>query len=166
MLAGLVLTHDPGQTDRGAVVLLTSVKKPMSHSQSQRHSHRHGSNFHFDHWLQHNCRLDAEATHMVGCYYHAHRPQDGQWFPADELPRAKTGHPIAYVALGAHGLYNTASPKLSCCKCPSSCVSFTKGHHERNMSLAWPVHHCNSCCRSRAVLLQLSVNLHINNNQW
>ncbi len=46
---------------------------------------------------------------MVGCYYHAHRPQDGQWLPADSMPKTATGRPIAYVANGAHGLYTGVS---------------------------------------------------------
>ena len=46
---------------------------------------------------------------MVGCYFNAHRPQDGQWLPADCLPKSPTGQPIAYVAKGAHGLYNSVS---------------------------------------------------------
>ncbi len=64
--------------------------------------------------LQVGCRLDAEAGNMVGCYYHAHRPQDGQWLPADSMPKTKTGQPIAYVAKGAHGLY-TGVCTLICC---------------------------------------------------
>lgn len=56
-------------------------------------------------WEHFTVRLDAEAAHMVGCYYHAHRPQDGQWLPADSMPKTATGQPIAYVANGAHGLY-------------------------------------------------------------
>ena len=50
---------------------------------------------------------------MVGCYYNAHRPQDGQWLPADRMPKTPTGQPIAYVALGAHGLYTGVSYCLS-----------------------------------------------------
>ena len=46
---------------------------------------------------------------MVGCYFHAHRPQDGQWLPADAMPKSDTGQPIAYVAKGAHGLYTSVS---------------------------------------------------------
>ena len=46
---------------------------------------------------------------MVGCYFHAHRPQDGQWLPADAMPKSESGQPIAYVAKGAHGLYTTVS---------------------------------------------------------
>lgn len=56
-------------------------------------------------WEHFTVRLDAEAANMVGCYYHAHRPQDGQWLPADCMPKSETGQPIAYVAVGAHGLY-------------------------------------------------------------
>ena len=55
------------------------------------------------------CRLDADAANMVGCYFHAHRPQDGQWLPADAMPKSDTGQPIAYVAKGAHGLYTGVS---------------------------------------------------------
>lgn len=54
-------------------------------------------------------RLDADAANMVGCYFHAHRPQDGQWLPADAMPKSDTGQPIAYVAKGAHGLYTSVS---------------------------------------------------------
>ena len=61
----------------------------------------------------HACRLDAEAANLVGCYYNAHRPQDGQWLPADRMPKTPTGQPIAYVALGAHGLYTGVSYWLS-----------------------------------------------------
>lgn len=46
---------------------------------------------------------------MVGCYFHAHRPQDGQWLPADAMPKSDTGQPVAYVAKGAHGLYTSVS---------------------------------------------------------
>lgn len=46
---------------------------------------------------------------MVGCYFHAHRPQDGQWLPADAMPKSDSGQPIAYVAKGAHGLYTSVS---------------------------------------------------------
>lgn len=56
-------------------------------------------------WEHFTVRLDAEAANMVGCYYNAHRPQDGQWLPADKMPKTATGQPIAFVALGAHGLY-------------------------------------------------------------
>ncbi|DBA67866.1 TPA: hypothetical protein ACH3X2_014210 [Trebouxia sp. C0005] len=56
-------------------------------------------------WEHFTVRLDAEAANMVGCYYHAHRPQDGQWLPADSMPKTAMGQPIAYVAKGAHGLY-------------------------------------------------------------
>ncbi len=60
------------------------------------------------------CRLDAEAANMVGCYYNAHRPQDGQWLPADKMPKTATGQPIAFVALGAHGLYTGVSKLVLC----------------------------------------------------
>ncbi|DBB03550.1 TPA: hypothetical protein ACH3X3_010893 [Trebouxia sp. C0006] len=56
-------------------------------------------------WEHFTVRLDAQAANMVGCYYNAHRPQDGQWLPADSMPKTATGQPIAFVALGAHGLY-------------------------------------------------------------
>ena len=60
-------------------------------------------------------RLDAEAAYMVGCYYNAHRPQDGQWLPADSMPKTATGQPVAFVALGAHGLYTGVSWACSSC---------------------------------------------------
>lgn len=60
------------------------------------------------------CRLDAAAANMVGCYYNAHRPQDGQWLPADKMPTTATGQPIAFVALGAHGLYTGVSNDVQC----------------------------------------------------
>ncbi|KAL3155815.1 hypothetical protein ABBQ32_012827 [Trebouxia sp. C0010 RCD-2024] len=58
-------------------------------------------------WEHFTVRLDANAANMVGCYFHAHRPQDGQWLPADAMPKTESGQPIAYVAKGAHGLYTS-----------------------------------------------------------
>ena len=57
------------------------------------------------------CRLDPVTGALVGCYFHAHRPQDGQWRPASHTPLSEEGEPLAYVAKHAHGLYRTVSDR-------------------------------------------------------
>ena len=69
---------------------------------------------------------------MVGCYYHAHRPQDGQWLPADSMPKTATGQPIAYVANGAHGLYTGVS-SLPGMSTVVSRVFFCLGKHSSDL---------------------------------
>lgn len=60
------------------------------------------------------CRLDPVTGALVGCYFHAHRPQDGQWLPASHTPLSEEGAPLAYVAKHAHGLYCTVRDRLMC----------------------------------------------------
>ena len=57
------------------------------------------------------CRLDPVTGALVGCYFNAHRPQDGQWLPASHTPLSEEGAPLAYVAKHAHGLYCTVSDR-------------------------------------------------------
>ena len=90
------------------------------------------------------CRLDAEARNMVGCYFNAHRPQDGQWLPADSMPKTKTGQPIAFVAKGAHGLYKGVNPCLSFGDLGDVCN--TQGHILTCVSVV-----STSCMKSRGV---------------
>ena len=84
-----------------------------------------------DAWAKHcscGCRLDAQAANMVGCYYNAHRPQDGQWLPADSMPKTALGQPIAFVALGAHGLYTGVSTIVLCSWMFCIFCSLSAGH--------------------------------------
>ena len=56
-------------------------------------------------WEHLTARIDPESGDLLGLWYAAHRPQDGQWVEAGRVPRGAGGRPLAYVALHGHGVY-------------------------------------------------------------
>ena len=56
-------------------------------------------------WEHLTARLDPGSGDLLGLWYAAHRPQDGQWVEAARVPRTAEGRPLAYVALHGHGTY-------------------------------------------------------------
>jgi hypothetical protein len=53
-------------------------------------------------------RVDPASGDLLGVWYNAHRPRDGEWAPAADAPRGSGGRRlVAFVALNGHGYYPT-----------------------------------------------------------
>jgi len=54
-------------------------------------------------------RVNPRTGQLIAMWYNSHRSRDGEWVPADKVPRTSSGRPVAYIALHGHGNYPRVS---------------------------------------------------------
>ncbi|GLI63993.1 hypothetical protein VaNZ11_007105 [Volvox africanus] len=60
---------------------------------------------HVGDWEHLTVRLDAASLELQGVWYNAHRNIEGEWCPAEAVPRTPCGRILGYVAMNGHGIY-------------------------------------------------------------
>ncbi|GIL45837.1 hypothetical protein Vafri_2972 [Volvox africanus] len=60
---------------------------------------------HVGDWEHLTVRLDAASLELQGVWYNAHRNIEGEWCPAEAVPRTPCGRILGYVAINGHGVY-------------------------------------------------------------
>ncbi|GLC57663.1 hypothetical protein PLESTB_001251300 [Pleodorina starrii] len=60
---------------------------------------------HVGDWEHLTVRLDAASLELQGVWYNAHRNIEGEWCPAEAVPRTPCGRIVGYVAINGHGIY-------------------------------------------------------------